>query len=161
MSAQNPVNLAALLEECGLMERAVKVEDSVYHLQWGSAEVVVGVTDHAVAVFAPLFKELPAGKEGLFCLRLLQLNDVMGGVASFAIQPDGWVVLHAGRSVKGMDTGEFRTLVTAVCQFADLYDDQLYLEFFAPPAAAQGTPAGDDDPVAPADAVMEAGPSEA
>lgn len=135
MSAQNAVNLAALLEECGLMERAVKVEDSVYHLQWGSAEVVVGITNHAVAVFAPMFKELPAGREAIFCFRLLQLNDVMGGVASFAIQSDGWIVLHAGRSTKGMDAGEFRTLVMAVCQFADLYDDQLYVEFFAPQGA--------------------------
>lgn len=143
MSAQNLVNLAALLEECDLMERAVKVEDSVYHLQWGSAEVVVGITNHAVAVFAPMFKELPPGREALFCYRLLQLNDVMGGVASFAIQSDGWVVLHAGRSAKGMDANEFRTLVMAVCQFADRYDDQLYVEFFAPPGTGPATPDGE------------------
>lgn len=133
--AMSEQSLAALLEESGLMERAVKVDESVYHLHWGSAEVVIGITEHALAVFAPMFKELPAGQEGLFCLRLLQLNGAMGGVASFAIQPDGWVVLHTGRSVKGMDAQELQAIVTAVGELADYYDDQLYHAFFAPPVS--------------------------
>ena len=112
------------------MDRAVRVDEAVYHLRWGSAEVVIGLTDHALVVFAPMFKELPAGKEALFCYRLLQLNDTMGGVANFAIQPDGWVVLHAGRSVKGMDIHEFKVTVRSVGKFADLYDDQLFDEFY-------------------------------
>lgn len=130
MSDDRPVNLEALLEESGWMDRSVRVDDAVYHLRWGSAEVVIGLTEHALAVFAPMFKELPAGKEALFCYRLLQLNDTMGGVASFAIQPDGWVVLHAGRSIKGMDIHEFKVTVRSVGKFADLYDDQLFDEFY-------------------------------
>jgi hypothetical protein len=124
------MRLEALLEESGWMDRAVRVDEAVYHLRWGSAEVVIGLTDHALVVFAPMFKELPAGKEALFCYRLLQLNDTMGGVANFAIQPDGWVVLHAGRSVKGMDIHEFKITVRSVGKFADLYDDQLFDEFY-------------------------------
>ncbi|ACY18799.1 hypothetical protein Hoch_6329 [Haliangium ochraceum DSM 14365] len=112
------------------MDRAVRVDDAVYHLRWGSAEVVVGLSQNALAVSAPMFKELPSGKEALFCLRLLQLNDTMGGVASFAIQADGWVVLQAGRSAKGMDLHEFKVVVRSVGKFADLYDDQLFDEFY-------------------------------
>jgi hypothetical protein len=56
----------------------------------------------------------------------------MGGMASFAIQPDGWVVLHSGRALKGLDAHEFAVLVSAVGRFADQFDDQLIGEFFAP-----------------------------
>jgi hypothetical protein len=54
----------------------------------------------------------------------------MGGVASFAIQSDGWVVLHAGRALKGIDAQEFETLVAGVGRFADQFDDQLIAEFY-------------------------------
>jgi len=70
----------------------------------------------------------------------------MGGMASFAIQPDGWVVLHAGRPLKGIDADEFATLVSGVGRFADEFDDKLIAEFFADAEAE----AGDADP-APAD----------
>ena len=51
-------------------------------------------------------------------------------MASFAIQPDGWVVLHAGRAVKGLDGPELATMVAAVGRFADQFDDQLITEFY-------------------------------
>jgi hypothetical protein len=54
----------------------------------------------------------------------------MGGMASFAIQPDGWIVLHAGRALKGIDAGEFANLVAGVGRFADQFDDQLIAEFY-------------------------------
>ncbi|WP_428268628.1 YbjN domain-containing protein [Haliangium sp.] len=137
MSQDSNVDLKELLEQSGWMDQAVKVEESVYHLRWGSAELVIGITDHALAVFAPMFKELPSGKEAAFCYRLLQLNDTMGGVAGFALQPDGWIVLNAGRSVKGMDADEFKALVYTVGQFADTYDDQLFDEFYRSPMSGQ------------------------
>ncbi len=137
MSQDSHVDLEEFLTESGWMERAVKVEDAVYHLRWGSAELVIGITDHALAVFAPMFKQLPPGKEALFCFRLLQLNDTMGGVAGFAIQPDGWIVLHSGRSVRGMDVDEFKALVRSVGDFADTYDDQLFDEFYASARSGQ------------------------
>jgi hypothetical protein len=37
----------------------------------------------------------------------------MGGMASFAIQPDGWVVLRRARA-QGIDSQEFATLVAGV-----------------------------------------------
>ena len=55
----------------------------------------------------------------------------MGGMASFAIQSDGWVILHAGRALKGMDSSEFATMVSGVGRFADQFDDQLIGEFYA------------------------------
>ena len=71
-----------------------------------------------------------------FFHKLLEHNAFMGGMAAFAIQPDGWVVLHAGRSRKGLDAHELATLVSGVGRFADEFDDQLIAEFFAPPRAA-------------------------
>ena len=43
--------------------------------------------------------------------------NTMVGIASFALQPDGWVVLHAGRALKGIDGNEFATLVAGVGRF--------------------------------------------
>ena len=54
----------------------------------------------------------------------------MGGMASFAIQPDGWVILHSGRALKGIDAHEFANLVAGVGRFADQFDDQLIHEFY-------------------------------
>jgi hypothetical protein len=62
----------------------------------------------------------------------------MGGMASFALQPDGWVVLHAGRALKGIDGQEFATLVAGVGQFADQFDDQLIAEFYADGKPTEG-----------------------
>jgi hypothetical protein len=55
----------------------------------------------------------------------------MGGMASFAIQPDGWVILHAGRALRGLDSAEFAALVSGVGRFADQFDDELIKEFYA------------------------------
>ena len=54
----------------------------------------------------------------------------MGGMASFAIQPDGWVILHAGRALKGIDAQEFAAMVAGVGRFADQFDDQLIADFY-------------------------------
>ena len=64
-----------------------------------------------------------ASKELAFFRKLLEHNAYMGGMASFAIQPDGWVILHAGRALKGMDANEFATMVAGVGRFADQFDD--------------------------------------
>lgn len=84
----------------------------------------------AVVAIAPLFRSLPAGKELAFFKKLLEHNAYMGGIASFALQPDGWVVLHAGRALKGIDGQEFAALVAGVGRFADQFDDQLIAEFY-------------------------------
>ncbi len=120
-----------LLEEAGLADKAAKVDDRLVRLQWGSAFVIAGVSGSAVVAIAPLFRALPAGKEPAFFKKLLELNAQMGGMASFAIQPDGWVVLHAGRAIKGLDGQELATMISAVGKFADQYDDQLIAEFYA------------------------------
>ena len=131
------MNLAQLLEQSGLLGdenvKAKKVDDSMHHLQWGSANIVIGVTEHALVVISPMFHELPAGKEAAFLHRLLQANSVLGGMASFAIQPDGWVVLQSGRDLVGMDADEFAFVVRTVATAADEFDDLLYDEFYAPP----------------------------
>ena len=125
-------SLEALLRDSGLAEKAEPIDDKMVRLQWGSAFVIVGVSGSAIVAIAPLFQHLPPGREQEFFKKLLEHNAYMGGMASFALQPDGWVVLHAGRALKGLDAHEFAVLVSAVGRFADQFDDQLIAEFFAP-----------------------------
>ena len=133
--------LDVLLKESGLAEKADKIDDKMYRLQWGSAFVIVGVSGTAIVAIAPLFQHLPPGRELEFYRKLLEHNAYMGGIASFAIQGDGWVVLHAGRALKGLDAHEFAVLVSAVGRFADQFDDQLIAEFYAPKKSAEAAPA--------------------
>jgi hypothetical protein len=119
-----------LLQGSGLAEKAVRIDDHLIRLQWGSAFVIAGISGSALVAIAPLFRAVPHGKEPAFYRKLLEHNAYMGGIASFAIQGDGWVVLHAGRALKGIDSQEFETLVSAVGRFADQFDDQLIAEFY-------------------------------
>ena len=79
---------------------------------------------------APDSAEVPRDKVSEFYKKLLEHNAYMGGMASFAIQPDGWVILHSGRALKGIDAHEFANLVAGVGRFADQFDDQLIHEFY-------------------------------
>ncbi|MCE9579727.1 MAG: YbjN domain-containing protein [Deltaproteobacteria bacterium] len=137
MAAATPT-LASLLAESGLADKAESIDDTMYRLQWGSAFVIVGTSGQALVAIAPMFRNLPAGKELAFYRKLLEHNAYMGGMASFAIQPDGWVVLHAGRPIKGIDAAEFAVLVSGVGRFADQFDDALIAEFWAGDASAAG-----------------------
>lgn len=147
----------ALLAEAGLGDKAARVDDRLARLQWGSAFVVVGISGSAIVAIAPLFRAVPAEHTAAFYRKLLEHNAHMGGIASFAIQPDGWVVLHSGRALKGLDGPELATMVAAVGRFADQYDDQLIAEFYAsqPEATNQAhadAPAPGDGDAAPAPA---------
>jgi hypothetical protein len=122
--------LDELMSAAGLADKAVPIDDNLMRLQWGSAFVIVGISGSAVVAIAPLFRAVPRGKELGFCRRLLEHNAYMGGIASFAIQGDGWIVLHAGRPLKGLDGQELATLVAGVGRFADQFDDQLIAEFY-------------------------------
>jgi hypothetical protein len=122
--------LEKLLKDSGLGEKAVHVGTNLVRLQWGSAFVLVGISGTAIVAIAPLFNAVPAGKELPFFRKLLGHNAYMGGMAAFAIQPDGWVVLHAGRALKGLDAAEFSSLVSGVGRFADQFDDELIAEFY-------------------------------
>ncbi len=123
--------LEKLLSDSGLAEKAQHVDTNLVRLQWGSAFVLVGVSGSAIVAIAPLFREVPNEKVTAFYKRLLEHNAYMGGMASFAIQPDGWVILHSGRALKGMDSNEFASMVSGVGRFADQFDDQLIKEFYA------------------------------
>ena len=123
--------LEKLLQDSGLAEKAQVLEANLIRLQWGSAFVIVGVSGSAIVAIAPLFRELPKDKVNDFYRKLLEHNAYMGGMASFAIQPDGWVILHAGRALKGIDPHEFANMVAGVGRFADQFDDQLIGEFYA------------------------------
>lgn len=129
-------SIESLLTEAGLRDKAEPHGEGLFRMQWGSAIVMVGAAGSAVVAIAPLFKAPPADRREAFFHKLLEHNAFMGGMAAFAIQPDGWVVLHAGRSRKGLDAHELATLVSGVGRFADEFDDQLIAEFFAPPRAA-------------------------
>ena len=122
--------LDELLAGSGLSEKSVRLDDNLVRLQWGSAFVIAGLSGSAVVAIAPLFRAVPRGKEAPFYRKLLEHNAYMGGIASFAIQSDGWVVLHAGRPLKGMDGQELATMVAGVGRFADQFDDQLIAEFY-------------------------------
>jgi hypothetical protein len=119
-----------LMAAAELADKAVRIDDNLMRLQWGSAFVIVGISGAAVVAIAPLFRAVPRGKEQAFYRKLLEHNAYMGGIASFALQSDGWVVLHAGRPLKGMDGDEFSTLVAGVGRYADQFDDQLIAEFY-------------------------------
>jgi hypothetical protein len=123
-------HLDDLLAGGGLADKAARIDDHLVRLQWGSAFVIAGISGSAAIAFAPLFRAVPRGKEQAFYRKLLEHNAYMGGMASFAIQSDGWVVLHAGRALKGIDAHEFETLVAGVGRFADQFDDQLIAEFY-------------------------------
>jgi hypothetical protein len=133
--------LEKLLHDSGLADKAQVLEQNLVRLQWGSAFVVVGVSGSAIVAIAPLFRELPKERVNDFYRKLLEHNAYMGGMASFAIQPDGWVILHAGRALKGMDSNEFAAMVAGVGRFADQFDDQLIHEFYVdqPEATNQAT----------------------
>ena len=122
--------LETLLADSGLTDKAQSLGDNLVRLQWGSAFVIVGISGSAIVAIAPLFREVPNEKLSVFYRKLLEHNAYMGGMASFAIQPDGWVILHAGRALKGMDATEFATMVSGVGRFADQFDDQLIGEFY-------------------------------
>lgn len=148
-------SLEDLLTAGGLRDKAEAMDGGLYRLRWGSAIVLVGVAGQAVVAIAPLFRSPPAERTEAFYRKLLEHNAFMGGIASFAIQADGWVVLHAGRSRKGLDAHELAVLVSGVGRFADEFDDKLIAEFFAPP---RGPDAGADDAAqadAPAPAAAE------
>ena len=119
-----------LMTAGGLADKAARIDENLARLQWGSAFVIVGISGSAVVAIAPLFRAVPRGKELAFYRKLLEHNAYMGGIASFAIQSDGWVVLHAGRPLRGIDGQEFATLVAGVGRFADQFDDQLIAEFY-------------------------------
>ena len=125
-----PPTLEQLLTVSGLADKAQVVETNLVRLQWGSAFVIVGVSGSAIVAIAPLFRELPSARVNEFYRRILEHNAYMGGMASFAIQPDGWVILHAGRALKGIDAHEFANMVAGVGRFADQFDDQLIHEFY-------------------------------
>jgi len=127
-------SLDDLLTEAGLRSKAEPMDNGLYRMQWGSAIVLVGVAGQAIVAIAPLFRSPPATQTEVFYRRLLEHNAFMGGMAAFAVQPDGWVVLHAGRSRKGMDAHELAVMVSGVGRFADDFDDKLIAEFFAPHA---------------------------
>ena len=133
--------LEKLLQDSGLAEKAQVLEQNLVRLQWGSAFVIVGVSGSAIVAIAPLFRELPKDRINDFYRKLLEHNAYMGGMASFAIQPDGWVILHSGRALKGMDATEFANMVAGVGRFADQFDDQLIGEFYVdqPDATNQAT----------------------
>ncbi len=122
--------LESLLKDSNLGEKAQEVDKNLVRLQWGSAFVLVGISGSAIVAIAPLFRQPPNDKNALFLRKLLEHNAYMGGMASFAIQPDGWVILHAGRALKGMDPQEFATMVAGVGRFADQFDDTLIAEFY-------------------------------
>lgn len=130
-----------LLASSGLADKAARLDDNLVRFQWGSAFVIAGISGSAVVAIAPLFRSVPPGKELAFFKKLLEHNAYMGGMAAFALQPDGWVVLHAGRALKGIDGQEFATLVAGVGRFADQFDDQLVAEFYGDHASAVATQA--------------------
>ena len=119
-----------LLTGSGLVEKSVRIDENLVRLQWGSAFVIAGLSGSAAVAIAPLFRAVPKGRELAFYRKLLEHNAYMGGIASFALQRDGWIVLHAARAIKGMDAQEFETMVAGVGRFADQFDDQLIAEFY-------------------------------
>jgi hypothetical protein len=133
-----------LLAGSGLADKAVRLDEHLVRLQWGSAFVIAGISGSAVVAVAPLFRAVPATKELAFYKKILEHNAYMGGMAAFAIQPDGWVVLQAGRALKGIDAQEFATLVAGVGRFADQFDDQLIAEFYADQKQSTNQPSFND-----------------
>jgi len=140
--------LDGLLAGSGLAEKSVRIDENLVRLQWGSAFVIAGISGSAAVAIAPMFRAVPSGKELAFYRKLLEHNAFMGGIASFALQRDGWIVLHAARAIKGIDAQEFETMVAGVGRFADQFDDQLIAEFYMnePELTIQADPASHQMP---------------
>jgi hypothetical protein len=140
--AETPT-LESLLKDSGLAGNAQAIDKNLVRMQWGSAFVLVGVSGQAIVAIAPMFRQVPHDKTAAFYKRLLEHNAYMGGMAAFAIQADGWVILHAGRALRGIDALEFGNLVSGVGRFADQFDDQLIAEFYVDePEATNQAPVG-------------------
>jgi len=122
--------LKQLLEQSGLAEKAESVGPAMYRLRWGSANVITGIAGGAIVVIAPMFEKLPETNQDAFCRRLLELNNKMGGTASFGITAESSVVLQVGRGLDGLDGQEFKLMLGMVGKFADEFDNQLHDEFY-------------------------------
>jgi hypothetical protein len=152
--------LEDLLRACDLLDKADLMNGGLYRLRWGSALMLVGTAGAAIVVISPIFGKLPANREAAFCRRLLSLNAQMGGMASFALQDDGWIVLHAGRGRRGLDAEELAVMLATVGKFADEFDNALYDEFYADDSDVSA-PVDPDDVAAdgPSDARDAGGPT--
>jgi hypothetical protein len=73
--------------------------------------------------------DLPPHRTADLMKRLLELNAMMHGRASFAVTDDGRVVLSAGRSTQDLDPGELVDIVLWTAEQADYFDDILLTEF--------------------------------
>ncbi len=122
--------LRTLLAQCRLLDMADRVGDSTYSIRWGSVTIITGSSSGGLVVVAPMFDAPPKRRREAFCHRLLELNSEMGGTASFAIQPEGSVVLQVGRGLKGIDADEFGIMLGTIARFAQDYTPRLRDEFF-------------------------------
>ncbi len=61
-----------LLQGSGLAEKAVRLDEHLVRMQWGSAFVIVAISGSAVVAIAPLFRAVPSGQEPAFYRKLLE-----------------------------------------------------------------------------------------
>jgi hypothetical protein len=122
--------IGKLLEEAGLAEVAVRVGETIWRLQWGSATIMCVTSGEGIVALAPLFDAPPKKNLEAFFRRLLELNADIGGTAAFAVHRNGTVALQCGRGIAGLDAQELKMMLATVGKFADDYDDRLREEFY-------------------------------
>lgn len=108
-----------------------RVGERAWLVSKGSAAIVirlVGDKDNAfVQAVSPVMKVPPGNAK--FYETILSYNNEMGGLASFAVTPQGELTIQCARHVKGMSTEECAAIVFQVAHFSDLYDDKLLDQF--------------------------------
>lgn len=127
-----------VIRELGLDPQAsrltLKGEGQAWGLMKGSAELFIYLIPgedegQSLQVVAPVI-QLPEDRAvhpRLF-RRLLELNALVLSGAAFGVKED-IVVLVADRSTRDLNQSEVRDMVLRVGHFADLYDDELVVQF--------------------------------
>jgi len=129
----------------------------------GSAAVVIRVVGHGtdpdasdvhVQVTSPVMRVPP---DPGFSAHLLKLNHEMGGLACFAVTPQGEVHLVAARTYRDVGAPEIARLIAQVAHFSDAYDDPLLERYGAQYALRPGAVPPRAKPPAPPPALRDPG----
>lgn len=110
---------------------AVKIDpldgDGFTDVKRGSATIGINVlVEHGVLLFLSRIMKVPTEGRERFYRRLLELNFLVTGDASFAIdEGEDTVYLRILRRIEGLDYEEFEDLLETIGRVADEWDDRL------------------------------------
>jgi hypothetical protein len=129
-----------LIRELGLEPDANRLQTQEAGHAWGlmkgSAEVFIFIISsdeseepHSIQVVSPVL-HIPQSQPNQLALfrRMLELNAELLSGAAFGIKGDTAVII-SDRSTKDLNASEVRDMILRVGHFADMYDDELVVQF--------------------------------